>query len=114
MASLLGCSLKAVHSYDQGWRNIPPHVERYLLYLVSCGLKDRTDGKPCWELIECPQEWRDHCIAWELKEGTLCWFINGAYCRGRTRQGWDKKMAECRTCAMMEKVVREMERTDAG
>ncbi|MBW1725430.1 MAG: helix-turn-helix transcriptional regulator, partial [Deltaproteobacteria bacterium] len=28
MAQLLGVSLKAVHSYEQGWRSVPSYVER--------------------------------------------------------------------------------------
>ena len=35
MAQLLGTSLKAVHSYEQGWRQIPTHVERQLFFLLS-------------------------------------------------------------------------------
>jgi DNA-binding XRE family transcriptional regulator len=27
IAELLGTSLKAIHSYEQGWRNVPAHVE---------------------------------------------------------------------------------------
>ncbi|MDH3720234.1 MAG: helix-turn-helix domain-containing protein, partial [Desulfobacteraceae bacterium] len=30
MASLLGVSIKAIHSYEQGWRSVPPHVERQM------------------------------------------------------------------------------------
>jgi DNA-binding XRE family transcriptional regulator len=30
MAQLLGTSLKAVHSYEQGWRSVPPAVERQI------------------------------------------------------------------------------------
>ena len=30
LAELLGVSVKSVSSYEQGWRNIPPHVERQL------------------------------------------------------------------------------------
>jgi len=43
LAQLLGTSLKAIHSYEQAWRTIPPHVERQLLYLVmkKRGLLDR-------------------------------------------------------------------------
>ena len=32
MAQLLGVSVKAVHSYEQGWRNISPHVERQMFF----------------------------------------------------------------------------------
>ena len=35
MAQLLGVSLKAVHSYEQGWRVVPPAVERQLYFLAS-------------------------------------------------------------------------------
>ena len=33
MAQLLGTSLKAVHSYEQGWRSIPAHVELCLAFI---------------------------------------------------------------------------------
>ena len=35
MAQLLGVSLKAVHSYEQGWRSIPAYVERQVYFLAS-------------------------------------------------------------------------------
>jgi transcriptional regulator with XRE-family HTH domain len=34
MAQLLGVSLKAVHSYEQGWRSVPAAVERQMYFLV--------------------------------------------------------------------------------
>jgi transcriptional regulator with XRE-family HTH domain len=35
MAQLLAVSLKAVHSYEQGWRTVPPAVARQVYFLVS-------------------------------------------------------------------------------
>jgi DNA-binding XRE family transcriptional regulator len=35
MAELLGTSLKAIHSYEQGWRTVPVHVERQVYFLSS-------------------------------------------------------------------------------
>jgi hypothetical protein len=35
MAQLLGTSIKAIHSYEQGWRTIPVHVERQLYFLLT-------------------------------------------------------------------------------
>jgi DNA-binding transcriptional regulator YiaG len=32
MSELLGISLKAVQSFEQGWRSIPPYVERQALF----------------------------------------------------------------------------------
>ena len=35
MSQLLGTSLKAVQSFEQGWRKVPVHVERQVLFLRS-------------------------------------------------------------------------------
>ena len=35
MAQLLGISLKAIQSFEQGWRNIPVHIERQVLFLLA-------------------------------------------------------------------------------
>jgi DNA-binding XRE family transcriptional regulator len=35
MAQLLGTSLKAVESYEQGWRSIPVPVERQVLFFLA-------------------------------------------------------------------------------
>ena len=32
MAQLLGTSVKAVHSYEQGWRKVPAYVERQIFF----------------------------------------------------------------------------------
>ncbi len=34
IARLLGVSVKAVHSYEQSWRNIPTHVERQMFFFA--------------------------------------------------------------------------------
>lgn len=44
MAQLLGVSIKAIHSYEQGWRKIPGHVERQVYFLLSRTLQ-RTGEK---------------------------------------------------------------------
>jgi DNA-binding XRE family transcriptional regulator len=35
MAHLLGVSVKAIYSYEQGWRAIPTHIERQIFFLLS-------------------------------------------------------------------------------
>ena len=50
MAQLLGNSLKAIHSYEQGWRSIPPSAERQMLFLVSRIAEKRKRRKPCWAI----------------------------------------------------------------
>ena len=98
MAELLGTSLKAIHSYEQGWRNIPPHVERQILFLVSRIKESMRALQPCWEVKSCPPERRQQCPAWEFQSGTLCWFVNGTICEGVVHQDWEEKMKICQAC----------------
>jgi hypothetical protein len=98
MAQLLGTSLKAIHSYEQGWRTIPPAVERQMLFLVSRKNSKARASKPCWKVKNCPPDQKKQCPAWEFKSGNLCWFINGTVCQGNVHDSWNDKMKICRTC----------------
>ena len=98
MAQLLGTSLKAIHSYEQGWRNIPPAVERQMYFLVSRVKNGGKGGKPCWRIKNCAPEQKKQCPAWEFKSGNLCWFINGTICDGNVHKDWNDKMKVCRSC----------------
>jgi hypothetical protein len=98
MAELLGTSLKAVQSFEQGWRRVPVHVERQTLFLVSMKRGGAKNSPPCWDLRNCPLETRQACPAWEFNVGQLCWFINGTICRGKPHPSWGKKMKVCRRC----------------
>jgi DNA-binding XRE family transcriptional regulator len=98
MAQLLGTSLKAIHSYEQGWRTIPPSVERQTYFLASRKQKSLNGNKPCWKIKGCPPEQKKRCPAWEFKSGNLCWFINGTICDGHIHNTWHEKMKICRSC----------------
>jgi len=99
IAQLLGVSIKAIHSYEQGWRKIPHHVERQLLFLLSRTiLNNDCLSNKCWEILNCPDKKLKKCPAWEFKSGDLCWFINGTQCNGTTHRSWEDKMKECLTC----------------
>ena len=98
MSQLLGTSLKAIHSYEQGWRTIPPAVERQLFFMVSRISSSPNGKKPCWRIKKCPTEQKKQCPAWEFKSGNLCWFINGTICEGSTHKNWEDKMKVCRSC----------------
>lgn len=101
MAELLGTSIKAVHSYEQGWRSIPPHVERQVFFLLSRNRKSRKGVKNCWAIKNCPKERKKKCPAWEYRSGTLCWLINGTICEGVVHKNWQEKMEICRKCEML-------------
>jgi hypothetical protein len=101
MAGMLGVSLKAVHSYEQGWRVIPAHVERQMLFLLGFIATGKRRGPQCWTLKKCPQSRRHGCPAYELRCGRLCWMVNGRYCQGTLMKSWKEKMAVCRECEVL-------------
>ena len=104
MAQLLGVSLKAIQSFEQGWRNIPVHTERQVLFLLVLKKSPHKKDRACWVVRKCPMETRRNCPAWEFQVGHLCWFINGTICQGQVQESWRKKMKICRQC----KVFRTM------
>ncbi len=105
MSQLLGISIKAIHSYEQGWRSIPVSVERQLFFLLSRIRTHTAKKKNCWTIKKCPAERKKKCPAWEFKSGKLCWFINGTICEGVNRKNWQNKMKICRTCEVFEPLI---------
>lgn len=104
LANLLGISLKAVCSYEQGWRSIPAHVERQIYFLLSRRVHQQHGNANCWELRNCPEEIKFKCPAWEFDSGRFCWFISGTLWKGADCQSWGKKMELCKTCEVMKKI----------
>jgi DNA-binding XRE family transcriptional regulator len=98
MAQLLGTSVKAVQSFEQGWRRIPVHVERQLLLLHVMKRRKARKVRSCWEIRGCSLLLRQTCPAFEFHSGHLCWFINGTLCKGRAQGTWANKMKICRGC----------------
>jgi hypothetical protein len=98
MGELLGVSLKAVQSFEQGWRRIPVHIERQVLFLMAARAKISGNSRPCWEIRGCSLNNRNSCPAWEFQVGHICWFINGTICQGKSRGNWSQKMAVCKKC----------------
>jgi DNA-binding XRE family transcriptional regulator len=98
MAALLGTSLKAIYSYEQGWRSVPVHVERQVFFLVSRLQRKGKKSKPCWAIKKCTAEQKHRCPAWEFGAGDLCWLINGTICDGVIQKDWKEKMKICRSC----------------
>jgi len=105
MAQLLGVSIKAIHSYEQGWRTIPTHAERQLFFLVSRLPKDKKGQKFCWTVKSCPENQKKNCPAWEFNAGKLCWFISGTICEGFPRKKWKDKIKVCRECDVFQSAL---------
>ena len=105
MAELLGTSLKAVQSFEQGWRKVPVHIERQMLFLLNMKKGKVNDARPCWDIQNCSVQARQGCPAWEFNAGNLCWFINGTICQGRVQTNWGKKMKICRQCKVFQTML---------
>ncbi|HET98186.1 MAG TPA: transcriptional regulator [Desulfurivibrio alkaliphilus] len=106
ISELLGTSIKAIHSYEQGWRSIPPHVERQMYFLVS--RQRELHEKPpraCWTIKKCPPSRKRNCPAWEFRAGKMCWFINGTICECNAHKNWKEKMVVCKECEVMKPLL---------
>ncbi len=105
MAQVLGVSLKAIQSFEQGWRNIPVHIERQVLFLLALKNLPPKENSSCWVIRNCPMKTKQNCPAWEFQVGNLCWFINGTICQGRMQKSWQKKMNICRQCRVFRSML---------
>lgn len=109
IAELLGVSVKAVHSYEQGWRNVPAHVERQLYFLLGCLKHSTESNRPCWTIKKCPVERKKKCPAWEFQAGKFCWFINGTICECKARNNWEEKINICKECVVLQDLLDELD-----
>ena len=96
LAELLGMSLKTIHSYEQGWRTIPSHIERQIFFLLINQRGRNASLTPCWEKKQCLE--REHCPAWEFQSGHLCWFLNGTLCECTQNAPPRDKLETCKAC----------------
>jgi hypothetical protein len=102
ISDLLAVSLKAVQSFEQGWRTVPVHVERQLLFLAAKASQKNGRPKRCWTATNCSAAARKTCPAWEFRCGELCWFVNGTACHGKIHLDWESKMKGCRKCPVFQ------------
>ena len=104
LAGLMGVSLKAVCSYEQGWRTIPGHAQRQLIFLLAKKFSMSGQTSNCWDIRHCPEEKVKKCPAWEFNAGNLCWFIGGTMCGDITYTTWEKKIETCKKCEVMQNI----------
>ncbi len=106
LAELLGVSLKAVQSYEQGWRSIPAHAERQLYFLlVNQRGKHPERRKDCWNIKKCNR--KKECPAWEFQAGHLCWFLSGTKCECAADKSWKEKISICRDCDILQSLLQK-------
>lgn len=105
MSQLLGISVKAIQSFEQGLRRIPVHIERQMLFILAMQKSLYDKKRPCWLIKKCPTEIKRNCPAWEFQVGHLCWFINGTICQGEVQDTWESKMKICRQCEVFRPIL---------
>ena len=107
LSRILCVSEKAVQSFEQGWRNIPVYIQREMMLLHALAKTSGGDREPqpCWEVTDCPEEWRRKCIVGELKIKHFCWFVNGTYCHGKYEKNWEEKIRLCRECEVFRSMI---------
>ncbi len=106
-SQLLETSIKAISSYEQGWRSVPVSVERQIYFLISRTKKDKTRTRNWWAIKKCPTDQKKKCPAWKYHAGKLCWFISGTICAGEDQRSWREKMKICRECEVLHVVLDE-------
>ncbi len=103
LAAILGVSLKAVHSYEQGWRSIPGYIERKMYFLLANQRGSGNLYKLCWEMKKCDR--KEQCPAWEFQAGHLCWFISGTLCECTADLSNKNKIEVCRECEILKELL---------
>ena len=101
LSTLLGLSIRAVQSYEQGRRGIPPYVQGLLYQLLSMLKECSNESKTCWVINQCPSARKQQCPVYKLKAGTLCWMVLGSYCGGKKQMSWQEKMKTCHHCNVL-------------
>ncbi len=99
LSELLGTSLKTIHSYEQGWRTIPGHIERQIFFLLINQRGRQTTLTPCWEKKLCTI--KEECPAWEFQSGHLCWFVCGTKCDCTHGISQRDKIEICKKCDIL-------------
>jgi DNA-binding transcriptional regulator YiaG len=108
LAALLGVSLKAVESYEQGWRKVPSNMERIVYFLLFKLKGEALAGEaPCWEARLCPDEVKENCVSWVAKEGHFCWFFTGRLCAASKMAGGGPHF--CYTCDLFLRLLSRIE-----
>lgn len=102
MAAVLGISIRAVQSYEQGWRQMPPATQKLVsLLLFLHWRRDHKAGAPCWTVNQCESAVRDTCFAHQCRARDCCWIVTGNCHRGQDMKSWSAKLDKCTRCKVM-------------
>ena len=100
LCEIVGGSVKAICSYEQGRRPVPAHVERQLYFLLSRSgsVLSSSPRRACWTIKKCPTSRKKTCPAWEFKAGKFCWLVNNGGCQCLSSN-------DCTSCVVMASIA---------
>ena len=105
-ARLVGFSIRAIQSCEQGWRKPGASLERSALLLLMASRNEAgLSNLRCWEVMDCPPERRQECITYRSRQGHLCWFLNGTLCTNEKLQDWETKRPVCLNCTLFQMLM---------
>ena len=106
LAALVGVSVRAIQSYEQGWREPSEIAERMILLML---IAHRNGANlpliRCWEHKECAKCVRESCIAYNTRQGHLCWLLTGTVCEGERCKTWSEKLRMCLACSFLQTLL---------
>lgn len=106
LARLLGFSVRAIQSCEQGWRKPGASLERGALLLLMASRNEQgIPHQRCWEVMNCPPERRAECISFRSGQGHLCWFLNGTLCSNELLSDWETKRPLCVNCRVFKMLL---------
>lgn len=103
-AGVLGVSVRAVQSYEQGWRDIPPATLLHMFAVLASIRRPALGEVPCWDLTGCSEAVRNGCRSHRLNEGLFCWLVAGNAC-GR-RGGDPSGPLKCIDCPVIHRLIK--------
>ncbi len=101
LSKALGVSIRAVQSYEQGWRDVPTHIMVQLLILAAA-YHTKKDRRKCWETMNCSHEAMERCPCYRT-DGMLCWLVTGrqsAPCRDGAND-----ISACLKCPVVREIL---------
>lgn len=101
LSNVLGVSIRAVQSYEQGWRDVPTHIMVQML-VIAAAYYTKGDRKKCWEIMRCHAQTLENC-ACRKTDGTLCWLISGRQ-SAPCKDGEDG-IAACLKCPVVRRLL---------
>ncbi|MFA7172842.1 MAG: helix-turn-helix domain-containing protein [Kiritimatiellia bacterium] len=103
VAQALGVSIRAIQSYEQGWREVPTHIMVQLLVLAAAHQTGERKRSACWDVTKCPPERQALCPC-RRTDGRLCWLVSGRLCAAPTSSD-PQDVQRCMGCPVIKQIL---------